>query len=169
MAGKFAGMANQFSVNLGELFNRSIRQALLSGLTMAIRTTVHDSSNAAVHWSIAAQGRSRPSARRFGKLRDLRATSQRPAHPPVGRQGDEGAHAGAAERFVRERELRDVIDKMVAGRRPSTSFYFFHPLEPGWSYTDRANIEEAGRAALAQTLRVLQARIAAGQARKNPL
>lgn len=169
MAGKFAKATAQFSADLGELFNRGIRQALLSGLAEAIRQTIHDSSNAAVHWQLAARGYSRPGARRFGKLRDLRGNQTRPGVPPVGRRGDHGINASATERFVRERELKEVIDKLVAGRRPATIFYFHHPLEPGWNYAENARIEEAGKAALARTIQVLQNRIAAGQARKNPL
>jgi hypothetical protein len=169
MAGKFAKAADRFSTDLGELFNRSIRQALLSGLAIAIRTTIHDSSNAAVHWQLAAKGRSRPASRRFGKLRDLRGTNSRPGVPPVGRRGDHGINAAGTERFVREREIKEVIDKLIVGRRPATVFYFHHPLEEDWRYAQNANIQEAGQAAIAETSRVLQNRIAAGQARKNPL
>lgn len=169
MAGKFAKAADRFSTDLGELFNRGIRQGLLAGLSEALRETVHDSSNAAVHWQLAAKGRSRPASRRFGQLRDLRGNKSRPGIPPVGRRGDNGINAGATERFVREREIRDVIEKMVAGRRPATVFYFHHPLQPGWRYAENANIEAAGQAAVARTIQVIQNRIAAGQARKNPL
>lgn len=169
MAGKFAKAAEQFNIDLGQLFNRAIRMALLAGLAMAVRTTKHDSSNAAVHWLIAARSRSRPASRRYGKMRDLRGTATRPGTPPVGKRRDAGKNAALAERFVRDRELREVIAKMVAGRRPESVFYFYHPLEPGQEYADNAEIEEAGKAALAETLRILQNRIAAGQARKNPL
>lgn len=169
MAGKFAKAADKFSVDLGELFNRGIRQALLAGLSEVQRQTKQDSSNAAVHWQLAAKGRSRPASRRFGKLRDLRGNKSRPGVPPVGRRGDNGINAGATERFVREREIKEVIEKLVAGRRPATVFYFHHPLQPGWRYFENAHIETAGQAALARTIQVLQNRIAAGQARKNPL
>ena len=169
MAGKFSTATEQFNIDLGALFNRAIRMALLAGLAMAVRTTKHDSSNAAVHWLVAARGKSRPGGRRYGKLRDLRGTATRPGVPPVGKRRDGGKNAALAERFVRNRELSEVIEKLVSGRRPETLFYFYHPLEPGEEYTDNALIEEAGKAALAETLRVMQNRMAAGQARKRPI
>lgn len=169
MAGKFSKAAEQFNIDLGELFNRAIRMALLAGLAMAVRTTKHDSSNAAVHWLVAARGKSRPGGRKYGRIRDLRGTTTRPSVHPVGKRRDGGKNAALAERFVRNRELREVIEKLVAGRRPETVFYFYHALEPGEEYAENANIEDAGKAALAETLRVMQNRIAAGQARKNPI
>lgn len=169
MAGKFAKQTAQFSVGLGELFNRSIRQALLAGLSMAVASTKHDSSNAAVHWLIAAKSKSRPGARRYGKLRDLRATSDKPGVPPVGKRRSFGAQEAAAYRFVRERELKEVIDKLVIGRRPVVDFYFYTAIEEGSEYYNNAEIEKAGKAAVGETARIYQNRIAAGQARKNPL
>lgn len=169
MAGKFSKATERYSADLGELFNRSIRQGLLSGLAMAVRSTIHDSSNAAAHWLIAARGKSRPASRRFGQIRDLRATLKGGEHPPIGRRGDHGANAVATERFVRERELKDVIDKLVTGRRPATIFYLYHPLHPDWHYYENAGIDAAGSAGLAEITRVIQNRLAAGQARKNPL
>lgn len=169
MAGKFAKQADQFGIDLGALFSRSIRQALLAGLLVAVRTTHHDSSNAGVHWMLAARGKSRPGSRKTGKINDFRETADRPATPPVGRRRDGGIHKARAERFVRDRELRQVIEKLVSGRRPETEFYFAHPLEQGEEYYQNAHIKEAGDAAVAETARIFQNRIAAGNARKRPL
>lgn len=169
MAGKFTKATNQFNIDLGALFNRAIRMALMAGLAMAVRGTKHDSSNAAVHWLLAARGRSRPAARKYGQLRDLRETSVRPAVFPVGRRRDAGKNAKLAERFVRERELRDVIEKMVAGRTPESIFYFYNAVEGDPEYADNASIEAAGAMAINETIRVMQLRIAAGQARKRAL
>lgn len=169
MAGKFKKQAAGMSLNLGALFNRAIRQALLAGLAMAVRSTHHDSSNAAVHWLLAARGKSRPASRTYGKLRDLRATKDRPGVGPVGRRRDGGSNRARAEKFVRERELRDVIEKMVAGRRPESVFYFYTAIEEGSEYADNAEIEKAGMAAVMETSRVFHNRLAAGQARKTPL
>lgn len=167
--GKFSKQADQYSVDLGLLFSRTIRMALLAGLMMAIRVTKHDSSNAAVHWLIAAKNRSRPSTRRYGKLRDLRGTSSRAGVAPVGKRRDAGKNAKLAERFARDREIREVLEKLVTGRRPETIFYFFNAIEPDSDYGKNANIREAGEAGLEETRRIFFNRIAAGNVRKNPL
>lgn len=166
--GEFAKQAAKFNIDLGALFNRAIRVALLSGLAMAVRTTNHDSSNAAVHWMIASVRRSRPESRKFGKLRDLRQTA-RESNPPVGSRRSYGKNRALTERFVRDREIKDVLDKMVVGRKPESIFYFFNALDPNWRYGVNANIDAAGRAALEEVKRVYDRRIAAGNSRKNPL
>jgi hypothetical protein len=165
--GKFAKQANELSVDLGALFSRAIRQAVMAGLVMALQVTKHDSSNAAVHWQVAAKGRSRPASRRYGQLRDLRETSTRPGVPPVGRRRDAGKNAKLAERFVRDKELREVVEKLVAGRSPETVFYFFNAIDPGSEYGHNANIEDAGRAAVEEVRRIFENRMAAGQVRKS--
>jgi hypothetical protein len=165
--GKFSDQAGRVGTDLGALFSRSIRQALLAGLLLAVQNTKHDSSNAAVHWLIAAKGKSRPASRRFGKLRDLRATSTRPGTPPVGRRRDAGKNAALAQRFVRDRELKEVVEKLVAGRSPETIFYFFNAIDPESQYGENANIEEAGQMAVQETRRIFDNRVAAGQVRKK--
>ncbi|QYW06470.1 hypothetical protein uan_058 [Pseudomonas phage UAntarctica] len=165
--GKFSAQADRVMVDVSALFNRSIRQALLAGLAMALGVTKQDSSNAAVHWLLAAKSRSRPAARRYGQLRDLRGTSTRPGVAPVGKRRDGGVHAAAAMKFVRERELREVVDKLVAGRSPETVFYFYNAIEPGTQYGENANIEAAGEAAAQEVLRIFENRIASGQVRKK--
>ena len=165
--GKFAKQAQELSVDVGALFSRSIRQAILAGLVMAVQVTKHDSSNAAVHWQIAAKGKSRPSSRRYGTLRDLRQTSTRPGVPPVGRRRDAGKNAALTMRFVRDKELREVVEKLVVGRNPATVFYFFNALDPESEYGHNANIEEAGLSAVQEVQRIFENRMAAGQVRKS--
>lgn len=167
MAKKFARMAQQVSLDLSALFSRAIRQALLAGLVMAVQNTKQDSSNAAAHWLIAAEGRSRPTTRRFGKLRDLRETSTKPATPPVGRRGDKGKNAALTQRFVRDKELREVIERLVSGRDPAKVFYFFNALDPTWRYGQNANIEGAAQSAVQEVQRIFENRMAAGQVRKK--
>lgn len=168
MAKKFSKMAADYNVNLGALFNRAIRQALLAGLAMAVSSTKQDSSNAAAHWIIAAKSISQ-GGRKWRQLRDLRETSVRPRTEPVGRRRDGGKNAALTLRFVRDRELRDVIEKLVAGRRPATQFYFYNAVDLASEYGANAHIEHAAEQAIQETQRVFQNRIAAGQARKNPL
>lgn len=166
MAGKFRTMTDNFSLELNALFSRSIRRALLAGLTIAVQTTKHDSSNAAAHWLIAAKGKSRPGARTWGKLRDLRGTAKKSATAPVGKRRDAGKNAALTQRFVRDRELREVIEKMVAGRTPETVFYFYNAVPVDSEYERNANIDDAGRAAVQEVQRQFTNAIEAGNVRK---
>lgn len=165
--GKFAVMADEVSLDLSALFSRAIRRALLAGLVIAVQTTKQDSSNAAAHWLVAARGKSRPGARTWGKLRDLRGTSTRAPTIPVGRRRDAGKNAALTQRFVRDRELREVIEKLVAGRAPETVFYFYNAIEPDSEYGHNANIEMAASAAKEEVVRQFENAMAAGQVRKK--
>lgn len=165
--GKFANMADQVNLDLGALFSRSIRRALLAGLVIAVQMTKHDSSNAAAHWLIAARGRSRPAGRTWGRLRDLRGTATKASTNPVGKRRDHGKNAALAQRFVRDRELREVVEKLVAGRSPETVFYFYNAIEPDSDYGQNANIQEAADAARQEVTRQFENAMAAGQVRKK--
>lgn len=167
MAGKFSSMAGQVNLDLAALFSRAIRRALLAGLVIAVQTTVHDSSNAAAHWLIAARGRSRPGSRTWGRLRDLRGTAKKAATSPVGRRRDHGKNAALTQRFVRDRELREVVEKLVAGRSPETVFYFYNAIEPDSLYGNNANIQQAAQAAREEVNRQFENAMAAGQVRKK--
>lgn len=165
--GKFSDQTSTLSLDLSALFSRSIRRALLAGLGMAVHTTKHDSSNAAAHWLIAAKGRSRPGSRTWGKLRDLRGTGSRPATPPVGKRRSYGANQVATERFVRDRELREVVEKLVAGRSPETIFYFYNAIEPDSEYGKNAEISAAAAYAVQEVTRQFNNAIQSGQVRKR--
>ena len=165
--GKFADQTTTFNLELGSLCSRAIRRALMAGLTMAVQRTHHDSSNAAAHWLIAAKGKSRPQSRTWGKLRDLRGTSTRPATPPVGRRRSYGIQEIAATKFVRDRELREVVDRFVAGRSPETIFYFYNAIEPNSDYGQNADLGSAASAAVEEVQRQFMAAIEAGQVRKR--
>lgn len=170
---KFSGQAKQLSDALGEVFNRALRASLLDGLATAVEMTKHDSSNAAAHWMLAGS-RSRPSARRLGRLKDLRGTlgirsTARAPVFPVGYRDDGGIHKAETLRFVRERELKEVIDKLVSGRNPEFKFYFYNAAGDEAQYSYNANIQAAGEAAVQATIESAARRIAAGNARKVPL
>lgn len=166
MAGKFKTMTDNFTLELNALFSRSIRRALLAGLIIAVQTTKHDSSNAAAHWLIAAKGKSRPAGRTWGKLRDLRGTSKKSATAPVGKRRDAGKNAALTQRFVRDRELREVIEKMVAGRTPETVFYFYNAVPVDSEYERNANITDAGMSAVQEVARQFTNAIETGNVRK---
>lgn len=172
MAGdkRFSGQANQLADAVGQLFNRAIRSALLEGLEMAIRSTKHDSSNAAAHWMLAGESKSRPWQRRLGRIRDLRGTKGgRAPIPPVGFRRDGGKNLPATVRFVRERELKEVLDDLVSGRRPEFRFYFYNAVGADEGYSTNANIAEAGKEAVNRTIAAAARRIIAGNTRKVPL
>lgn len=166
MAGKFRAQADNFSLQLNALFSRSIRRALLAGLVIAVQTTKQDSSNAAAHWLLAAKGKSRPAARTWGKLRDLRGTSKKTATAPVGKRRDGGKNAALTQRFVRDRELREVVEKLVAGRSPETVFYFYNAVPVDSEYEHNANITEAGMSAVQEVARQFTNAVESGNVRK---
>lgn len=167
MAGKFRTMTDNFTLELNAMYSRAIRQALLAGLVMAVQRTKQDSSNAAAHWLIAVKGKSRPGGRTWGKLRDLRGTANKASVAPVGKRRDGGKNAALAQRFVRDRELREVVEKLVAGRSPETAFYFYNAVPAGSAYEDDAQIAEAGLAAVQEVARRLTNAITTGNIRKS--
>lgn len=176
--GKFSDQAQRFQVDLHDLFNRAIRQALLAGLTAAVNQTKQDSSNAAAHWTIKVKGQQRSGGRAWSRLRDMRETSTGGKRAPgIGRRRDGGKNRQAVLTMVRDRELRDVINKFVSGRSPSTIFSFFNPIEEGSDYADFIDISklpgltlsEAGQLAVERVHDILAKRIAAGQTRKRRL
>lgn len=165
MAGKFEAAAAVFAADLEMLYVRAIRKALLAGLETAINHTVHDSSNAAAHWMLVAKSRSRPASRRFGKLRDLRSTANRAATPPVGRRRDAGKNKLNTVAFVRDKELREVIEKYVRGRSPETKFALYNALDPETTYGINAHIDSAGKAALETIKAIFDDEVSKGRVR----
>ena len=186
--GKFSKQADDLNDKLATLLNRAVKRAVVAGINAAAAATVHDSSNAAVHWMVGvAQGRSgRPASRSLGKLKDLRGTlgrrkkgalkvGRRPVLP-VGYRGDEGVNKDLAVKFVTLRERSEVIDKLVVGRNPPTKFYFYHALAEGRAgtltaeeadrYRKSAEIDAAGNAAVAAAIRAAEAAVTAGLGRK---
>lgn len=185
--GKFSDLADATVLDIGALFNRSIRAALVAGLVTAVRATRHDSSNAAAHWMVAADNgnKSRPWLRKTGKINDFRGTrgargEEPPRAPvaPVGYRRDNGKNFAATVRFVRERELKDVIQRLVQGRHPEAKFYFYHPLAEGMQsedseiedldlYKERAKIQEAGESAVEAVGLAFQRNMLSGNVRKS--
>lgn len=169
MAGKFKKLTDTMAMDISALFNRAIRQALIAGVAMAVARTKQDSSNAAAHWMLASKtGKTaRPESRRFGKLRDLRGNKSRPGIHPVGRRGDNRANSGTVLKYVREKELREVVDRLVTGRDPETVFYLFNAVGNVERYAANAEIAAAGEAAMQEIKRIFEMRVAAGNVRKS--
>ena len=182
MAGKFKQQAEAYSINLSQLFTRSIRASLVAGITAATKETAQDSSNAAAHWLLAVAGAGKRSLGPWGRLRDLRGRrarkggkngkggkrAKKPTYP-VGYREDKGKNRGATLEFVRERALKDVIDSMVTGRRPASKFFLYNAAGGNEQYEINAGIDAAGKEGLLAVERVLARQVAAGRTRKVPL
>lgn len=175
--GKFERQAYNQMLGMTAFFNRSVQKALKAGIEAAVKTTKHDSSNAAAHWQVAgANGaRSRPGQRGFGVFKDRRQTPTREKTPPIGKRRDYGANFSETLKFVSAKERSDVIEKLASGRTPETKYYFYHGAFEGRSafgageldtYIVNANLEEAGRAAVEAAFDVLNREFAAGNLRK---
>lgn len=182
--GKFSDMADLVVLDVSQLLNRSMRAAILTGLVTAVRSTTHDSSNAAAHWMVASDDgrKSRPWQRKTGKINDFRGTKgargeegARAPTAPVGYRRDGGKNRGRTVTFVRERELREVISKIISGRKPDGRFYFYHPLaaqdssevvEDLEKYKEAAGIEDAGNSAVEAASQAFARHFAAGNVRK---
>lgn len=182
MAGKFEKKFMNSAMDIGRIYNRSIRSALAAGIAAAVRETHQDSSNAAYHWMVAERSRSRPGSRARGTVRDLRATKgvrgpARSGTPPVGLRGDGGRNAYRTLLAVRNREREEVIDKMVAGRNVSGRYYFYHGLidnrtdlspEAAAKYKSRAKLARAGKAAVKAVKEVFYREVEKGNVRRRP-
>ena len=175
--GKFLREAKANALGMEAFFNRSVQKALKAGIEAAVKTTTHDSSNAAAHWQVAgANGaRSRPRQRGFGVFKDRRGTTTRAPQLPIGYRGDEGSVSGAVLKYVVTKEQGEVIEKLASGRFPETRFYFYHAAFDGKAefgesdlerHKDNANLQAAGEAAVEAAFDVLAREFAAGRIRK---
>lgn len=131
--GKYSSKADLMAENISAVFNRAMRLSLRAGIAAAVNATVHDSSNAAYHWMVAAVGKSRPASRTLGNLRDLRYTKgvigeARPKQGTVGLNGAGGRNKNATINAVRTRETVEVINRVIAGRNPPGRFYLYNAL-----------------------------------------
>jgi len=156
---------------VGQLFVRAIRTALLRGIEAAVKATKHDSSQAAAHWLIAgADGRSsRPWQRKLGRLTYLRGGVNRAPMAPVGYRHDEGKNAAATVKFVSQKELNEVINQLVSGRRPEFRFYLYNAVGEVEAYSARAGIDHAGEVGVAEVIKEAEKQIALENTRKVPL
>ena len=171
MANEFKKQAEELNEYVAKLFSRAIQTGLLKGLEAAVRATVQDSGQAATHWMLAgANGStSRPWQRKLSKLTYLRGTKSRAPVAPVGYRGDGGAHENEVVKFVRARELEEVLKKLISGRTPEFKFFFYNAVADVNNYRQNANILAAGQEAIDATLRYAEAQIAAANTRKVPL
>jgi len=168
---QFQDQMQAMSDSLSQLFVRSIKTAMIRGLDVAVEETKQDSSNAAAHWMIAGtdSSTSRPWSRKLGKIQDMRGTSTRAPLYPVGYRRDQRGSSPETVKFVHQRELAEVLNKLVAGRSPEFKFYFYNAVGDNPEYAGNANLEAAGTAAAARVVEEANKLITAGNTRKVTL
>lgn len=174
---KWQAYAERTGTDMGEFFNRNIRETLKVGIEALVKNTVHDSSRAANHWVIIPnKGKVNP-----GSWKEM---TFQPTHgvSPVGRIGDGGTNRGLTIKAVTSRETHRSINKAVAGREPASVFRFQNNIPGqyndqdggkaaanGQNYRLNAGLSEA-RAAAESVMQVkFNSLIAAGKVRVNRL
>lgn len=173
---KFQSLAEETGIDLGQFFNRNIRETLKAGIEALVKNTHHDSSRAATHWLVI------PNKGNFnyGQWKYMKFE---PAHgvKPVGRIGDKGVNRAAAIKAVTSRETARAINKAVSGRNPATKFVF-HNATPesyddrlgkeggsGTNYQENARLEDARKAAESVMKNKFERLVTAGKVRVNKL
>lgn len=160
--------------DLTELTNKAIKDALKAGLETAVLATHQDSSNAAAHWIIVPIGE-RPRSPWF-TARDLRAGGnakrrkvikhrlfKKDSEGVVGSVGEDRTYSKPemtkkVASYVKEREVREVLDRVLVGRKTAVRKYMLYNaiLENNLgktidgnseAYARNANLTEAGKQA----------------------
>lgn len=154
------------------MFVGAIRKGLSKGFSAAIDATVKDSGNAAVHWMIGVDGKSRPNSRKLGTPQDLRSTKHSSPHPWVysrrfGLSYNHALSKALIDRVV-ARETEIILKKYAAGHTPSLRYSFFNAIGSVTedNYHHYANIAEAGAIGLEAAVKYFEAEVAAGNVRK---
>lgn len=160
MSKKFSIYSDAKGETILDVVVASMRTGLAEGFKVAIESTVHDSSNAAAHWMVGVQGKTRPGARKpFGHPVDLRGKG----NPLVGSKGDKGRLRADTVEKVLDREIREVISKYAAGNSPETNFYFFNAIGGVDGYKENASIIDAGNSGIRHAVKVFEREIASGK------
>ena len=166
MSSKFQLQGALIAEEMKFLAIAAIREGVTAGLEQAVSTTFNDSSNAATHWQVGITnsngGSRRPASTKLGKgPLDFRPRKQggAPKHSLDGSErhvtyrGSNRLHTPPAVlASVLEREINAAISK-ISGSSAPTSIYFFNSVGSVGPYAKAAYVEDAGRAAIAETLR----------------
>lgn len=160
--------------DLTELTNKAIKDALKAGMETAVLATHQDSSNAAAHWIIVPIGE-RPRSPWF-TARDLRAGGNAKRrkvikHRLFKKAGDGVVGAVGEDRtyskpemtkkvasYVKEREVREVLDRVLVGRKTAVRKYMlYNAIQENnlgktidgnsEAYIRNANLDKAGKQA----------------------
>ena len=154
-------------------FVEAVRIAVRDALDIALRNTIHDSSQAAYYWQVGIQGVTNPKDRNPGRggVTNLKGI------PPVGHKGDKGSNSGQVIDGVMAREWETVVEKYIRGNAFPDKVFLYNAVggltsNPGdgdqKSYAENAQISSAGEAALAYAARSFQLNMAMGKVRKRP-
>ena len=165
MANKFQMQGARIADEMKFLAIAAIRESVTAGLETAVSSTFNDSSNAATHWQVgftsASGGSRRPAATKLGKgPLDFRPRKKggSPKHTLDG--SEKHVTYRGSKRFVTppavlasvlEREINSAISKLSGSYAP-TSIYFFNSVGNIGSYAKSAQLEIAGKGAVAETL-----------------
>lgn len=169
MANKFQLQGAMIAEELKFLAIAAIRESVTAGLNAAVSTTYNDSSNAATHWQVGITnpngGSRRPASTKLGKgPLDFRPRKQggAPKHSLDGSEkhvtyrGSNRLHTPPAVlASVLEREINSAISK-ISGSSAPTSIYFFNSVGNVGPYAQAAYLEDAGNAAITETLRAFE-------------
>lgn len=171
---KFALAAADLNDSLTQMFVGALREGITAGFEEALRLTVHDSSNTAVHWKVGVKGVSNPSSRANGTFSQLRGTHRSdPKHSLVGYKydqrsvNDEGT-ANEVNKSILSKEITEVIAKYAAGNKPEIQFYYFNPNTTR-GYSQNANVEEAGEAGVLRAIAHFDREVKLGNVRRYRL
>ena len=169
---KFNVYTEDLASSIELMFVGAIRKGLSKGFSAAIEATEKDSGNAAVHWMIGVDGKSRPNSRKLGTPQDLRGTQHRSPHPWVYSRrfglGRNHALSKALIDRVVARETEIILKKYAAGHTPSLRYSFFNAIGSVTedNYHHYAKIAEAGAIGLEAAVKYFEAEVAVGNVRK---
>ena len=150
--------------SIRRMFVGAVRDAIADGFFVTLTTTYHDSSNAALHWMIGA-GRSSPSARKLGKVKDYRGGGD----SLVGHRGDMRSYRSAEDtpsRAILRREVKTVVSKYLVGQRFPLQITFYNDAASIPNYEVNANLFLAGTRGLERVVQKFEQRISEGNVRK---
>ena len=169
MSNKFQLQGAMIAEEMKFLAIAAIRESVTAWLAVAVSSTLNDSSNAATHWQVgftsASGGGRRPAATKLGKgPLDFRPRKQGggPKHSLDGSENHVTYRGSkrivtppAVLASVLEREINSAISKLSGSYAP-TSIYFFNSVGNVSPYAKAALLEEAGQAAIAETLQAFE-------------
>lgn len=156
MGHKFKLYANKYYEEIRQHYVESVREALKRAIEVAVRNTVHDSSQAGAYWMIGLEGFTDPKNRTPTSLGGTGFLYLLHGEGPVGQKGDGGANYLDTVSTVVDRETQQVIDKYITGQVFPTKVFFYNKVtimdgSPGRGHIEYprvAGIHEAGAAAM---------------------
>lgn len=164
---KFSLYANKFYEEMRQHYVETMREALKQAISVAVRNTHHDSSQAAMYWMVGIEGHTNPADRTptnipgedsEGNVSTGNLAYLHGWYRPVGFKGDGGSNAEAVATHVEAREAAQAIDKYIVGQVFPTKITLYNkvmifedrPGKGGIDYSKAAGIRDAAQAGLEQ-------------------